>query len=459
MKTTLSIFFDRISNIGIYQELPYLEKLRIKLLNRGALITLIISIYYLLGRIIRHFYEMGPIENYSPIFGIFGVLTIWKLNSLQKFQYSKYFITFIIPIFLFISYIYYGNVIKVDLAFLALLLVNLLFYKSVSQRFYQFCYILGLHFSGILYLKNYGALKVLGNDDYFVFDPMIMIIGIAFIIIGSVSFLYQEAQYNYQEQLKLNLQLSKQNEELQSLIAKNENKNQLFGIIAHDLKEPGLAFHNLTKRLSYLLKNEPPEQIIEVAEHFENAGNKMFYTLDNLLNWSISQKEGIQQNPKKLNLFKFVNEVADQFEDIANQKKVIVINHVHENDFGFCDKNILSIILGNIIHNSVKFSNPKSEVVITSGEYQNNSMLVIQDFGKGIRKKVLAKINRGEIISTSGTLKENGYGLGLKSCFSLIEQMNGKIIIESEKGNGTIFKIVFPKPKLKKKKRAQLEMV
>lgn len=447
MKTTLTTFFDKISNIGINQNLPYLEKLRIKLLNRGALIALVISIFYIFSRTFRHFQGLAPIENYSVIFGIFGVLTVWTLNYFHKFQYSKYLITSIFPIALFIIYIYYGNFLKIDLAFMALLIVNLLFYKSVSTRFYHSCYVVGLYLLGNFYLYKNGSIETFANEDYFFLDPMVMIIGTAFIMVGSVSFLYREAQFNFQEQLKLNKQLSKQNEELQSLIEKNESKNQLFGIIAHDLKEPGLAFHNLTKRLSYLLKNEPPEQIIEAAGHFEKAGNKLFYTLDNLLNWSISQQEGIQQDPKKIKLFDLVNEIKEQFEDFASSKKVLVANHINKNDFGICDRNILSIIVANILHNSIKFSPQKSEVVITSDECPNNSMLIIHDFGKGMSKRVLSKIKRGEIVSTQGTCNEQGYGLGLKSCFSLIEHINGKISIESELGKGTSFTLAFPKPK------------
>ena len=452
MEATLKTLFNKISNIGIYQELPYLEKLRIKLLNRGALITLVISVFYILSRIFRHFQGMDPIENYSVIFGVFGVITVWTLNYFQKFQYTKYLITIIFPIALFVIYIYYGNFLKIDLAFMALLLVNLLFYKSISTRFYHSCYVVGLHLLGNFYLNKYGAIEIFITEDYFFLDPMVMIIGTAFIIVGSVSYLYHEAQFNFQEQLKLNNQLAQQNKKLQSLINENENKNQLFSIIAHDLKEPGLALYNLTNRVSYLLKNEAPEQIIETAEHYEKAGNKLFYTLNNLLNWTISQKEGIQQNPKKVDLFKLVKKSIDCFDDLANEKEVMIINHVDQDIFGVLDKDILSIILGNILHNSVKFSHPKSEVVISSNHCSGNSVLIIHDFGKGIDKELLAKIKKGEIFSTQGTQKEKGYGLGLKSCFSLIELINGEIIIESEEGKGTTFTLVIPNQKLKKKK-------
>ena len=72
-------------------------------------------------------------------------------------------------------------------------------------------------------------------------------------------------------------------------------------------------------------------------------------------------------------------------------------------------------------------------------------MIEVIDFGQGIEENVLQKIQAGEIISTKGTSDEKGYGIGLKICFALIEKLNGKLEIFSERENGSTFRMFIPK--------------
>ena len=71
----------------------------------------------------------------------------------------------------------------------------------------------------------------------------------------------------------------------------------------------------------------------------------------------------------------------------------------------------------------------------------------VKDDGVGISPGNQSKLfNIAENVSTKGTEKEAGTGLGLILCKDLVNKNGGKINMESEAGKGTTFKFTIPKP-------------
>jgi len=72
--------------------------------------------------------------------------------------------------------------------------------------------------------------------------------------------------------------------------------------------------------------------------------------------------------------------------------------------------------------------------------------LVIDDNGIGMSEEVLAKVNAQKYFTRSGTLQEKGSGFGLILCRDLLQKQGGNLLIESTKGEGSVFTIQLPKP-------------
>ena len=107
------------------------------------------------------------------------------------------------------------------------------------------------------------------------------------------------------------------------------------------------------------------------------------------------------------------------------------------------DVNSLVQVINNMISNSIQSYNGKTEQNIDLIVEKNNNTLIlsVKDYGCGIPQKVKDKLFK-EMVTTKG---KNGTGLGLYMSYSTIKaHFNGDILVESEEGKGTTFKILLP---------------
>ena len=116
-------------------------------------------------------------------------------------------------------------------------------------------------------------------------------------------------------------------------------------------------------------------------------------------------------------------------------------------DYYYGDDMKLKQVLINILGNSVKFTNPPGEVVLTAEEvscFENKCTLrfTMKDTGIGMDKEYIPKIF--EAFSQEDATTTNRYGgsgLGMAITKNFVEMMNGDIAVESEKGVGSVFTV------------------
>ena len=133
-------------------------------------------------------------------------------------------------------------------------------------------------------------------------------------------------------------------------------------------------------------------------------------------------------------------------ENFSADKEIEIENKISKKTEIFADENMLSTILRNLLTNSVKFTHRNGKISIFATETDKNIEISIKDNGIGIvqeKQKILFRIDNN--ISSQGTEKETGTGLGLILCREFVEKHNGKIWVKSETGKGSIFTFSIPK--------------
>lgn len=103
-----------------------------------------------------------------------------------------------------------------------------------------------------------------------------------------------------------------------------------------------------------------------------------------------------------------------------------------------CDENKLKQVFLNFIKNAIEAIGPDGMIRIEV-KVEEEIKIMIQDNGVGMNKEQLKKL--GEPFFTT---KKSGNGLGLMVSFKIIENLNGKVYIESEPNKGTTFHLSFP---------------
>ncbi len=246
------------------------------------------------------------------------------------------------------------------------------------------------------------------------------------------------------EELKVTIdQLQKSEKELEYL---NKTKDKFFSIIAHDLKNP----FNILIGYSDLLLNETdlkkqPEEFNKIVQSMNRTAEHSYSLLENLLAWARSQSGGLTVNFEKFNMAELINSNIEYYKEIASSKGINLFFKVEKQLHVLADKNMLNVILRNLIDNAVKFTVKDDRIDIISKMVDDKIKVSVCDSGKGISledQKKLFLIDSD--FKTKGTANESGTGLGLLLCKEFVNKNNGEIFVESEEGKGSIFTISLP---------------
>jgi len=243
------------------------------------------------------------------------------------------------------------------------------------------------------------------------------------------------------------IQLKNENIEARNLELKEslDFKNKIFSIIAHDLKSPVASLVQNSVLLDFDLEEDKRNQLFTSFRELSSAALNL---IDNLLYWGRSQGDQVNFSPESIDIRPVIEEVFTLHREMAGQKSITIEADFEGGTTAFADKELIEIILRNLVSNAIKFTNEGGNVRITvtkDPENEHLMLLIVKDNGVGIpENRIKDLLGNKVMISTAGTSRETGTGLGLRLCYELVKLHNGDLRIESESGNGTTIKISLP---------------
>ncbi|GAB4481190.1 MAG: hypothetical protein OHK0057_35590 [Thermoflexibacter sp.] len=232
-----------------------------------------------------------------------------------------------------------------------------------------------------------------------------------------------------------NRSISLQSAQLQEM---NKFKDKLFSIIAHDLRNPVVALKNTIDILEPELLHASELTFIktELLKQF----NSMDFTLTNLLEWARSQMKGETYLKENLNLHEIVENTIKLLLPLAQSKDITICNQMPASTIVHADLNHVRFIIRNLLNNAIKFTDKQGSITIGVDKKDKKYVIAVRDTGIGISKEEQNKLfAMSTNISTLGTDGEKGTGLGLILCKEFVEKNDGKIWVESQKGQGSTF--------------------
>ncbi len=242
------------------------------------------------------------------------------------------------------------------------------------------------------------------------------------------------------EELKTQMEIiNAQNVELEKL---NRVKNKFFSIVSHDLRAPINSLMSLFEMYRNGVLNE--EELGELLNRLEDTIYNTAAFLDNLLEWSKSQLEGITVNPIQVELHQIVSHNIKLMDSHIRTKSIKVQNNVPADALAFVDLNMIHVVIRNLLSNAIKFCKANDEVVFEAKLEGENIICTIRDTGPGISDTDLENLFNLAHTPNTGTAGERGYHIGLILCQDMITQNHGSLKVDSQLGKGTTFFITLP---------------
>jgi len=277
-----------------------------------------------------------------------------------------------------------------------------------------------------------------------------LIIIISFLLISGITtygfFVIKKANRLLTEK---NIEISKQKDEIANqaneLKELNALKDKLFSIISHDLRSPLFSLIGMLKlaKEGHFSESEQKEILDDLSKNVEYNTE----LLENLLKWANSQLKGSVINPSIFDIRDIVSNKIALYSKTANSKGIVIKNSVSEGSSVYADKDMVEIVVRNLLTNALKFSETGDEVIVRSTQKDGHVALCVEDNGVGITQDIFSKLFGNQIITSRGTNNEKGTGLGLILCRDFVTLNGGEIWAESEVNMGSKFYFTLPTPK------------
>ena len=222
-------------------------------------------------------------------------------------------------------------------------------------------------------------------------------------------------------------------------------KTEFLAQMSHEIRTPV----NVILSYNSLLREEFVENISEefsmVFKSIDQAGKRLVRTIDLILNMSMFQAGKLEIASTDVDMQFILLNLIHEFKFIADEKKLdlLFINktsdaYVHTDEF------ILIHVFQNLIENALKYTtHGKVEVVLYKNSY-NKTCVDIIDTGIGISRDYLESMFKPFTQEDTGySRKYEGVGLGLALVKNYLDLIGAEIKVDSEKGKGSVFTVVF----------------
>jgi signal transduction histidine kinase/Flp pilus assembly protein TadD len=211
----------------------------------------------------------------------------------------------------------------------------------------------------------------------------------------------------------------------------NREKDKLFSIISHELRNPLYWFQNLSEVLSKKFREMPPEKVQKSLSALDESAKNSFHLMDNLLQWSRSKLNRIHPKKGEHDLRKLVADAADMYQTILRHKDIGFRNAIPDGVLIHADADLLSCVIRNLLSNAIKYTPASGNISVDLNLTEDLATVIVADSGTGIPHADVNSVFSDNIISMDGLMQEKGSGIGLKLCKDFVELNGGVIWVES----------------------------
>lgn len=262
---------------------------------------------------------------------------------------------------------------------------------------------------------------------------LITIILFLFKILKSRSKLKQDLQFKY-----LEAERTKQT---------NKQKLEFFTNISHEFRTPLTL---ILGPLNQILKDyRGSSKMYKKLLVIENNANHLLHLINRLMDFRKFESNLYTLQAAEGNIIKFLKEIFLSFTEFAAHGNYsFQFNSKEEEILVYYDRNKLERVFYNVISNAFRYTPQGGKIVLSVEKTQDHIKIKVEDSGVGIAKEYKSKIfDRFFEVAANNKPDKNynkGTGIGLSIAKNIVELHKGKIAVDDNEIQGSIFSVILP---------------
>jgi signal transduction histidine kinase len=243
----------------------------------------------------------------------------------------------------------------------------------------------------------------------------------------------------------------------QELARANRLKDEFLSTISHELRTPLNAIIGMTDLLKEEVFGEINAEQLDALQIIDRSSSNLLELIVNILDFTNIAAGRLILNLRPTNINYLCESALELVQKLIETKKIQIESHIPQNlpDLNI-DHGRIQQVLAHLIANAVKFSPEQSLVKLgvsilsdreanNSNKYRNWLRFTVTDQGIGIAPEDLPRLFQPftQVDSTLNRQYE-GMGIGLAIVKQIVELHDGRVIVESDLGIGSIFSIELP---------------
>jgi two-component system phosphate regulon sensor histidine kinase PhoR len=226
----------------------------------------------------------------------------------------------------------------------------------------------------------------------------------------------------------------------------SEIKTDFINNMTHEFKTPIATINLALDAIKNPKVIEDKEKVFRYLQMIRDENKRMHAQVENVLRISKLEKKELEISKESHNVQDIIEDAIEHVHLIIEDRKGSITTHFEAsrttvllNDVHFTN------VIVNILDNAIKYSPEVPVIDIYTENVKEFILIKIKDQGDGMNKAAQKRIFEKFYREHTGDLHNvKGHGLGLAYVKRIVEDHNGQVFVESEKGKGSTFIIKVP---------------
>ena len=226
----------------------------------------------------------------------------------------------------------------------------------------------------------------------------------------------------------------------------SEIKTDFINNMTHEFKTPIATINLALDAIKNPKVIDDKEKVFRYLQMIRDENKRMHAQVENVLRISKLEKKELDISKESQDIQQIIEDAIEHVHLIIEDRQGIITTHFGANRTSVLlnDVHFTNVIV-NILDNAIKYSPENPVIDIYTENVKDFIVIKIKDQGAGMNKVALKRIFEKFYREHTGDIHNvKGHGLGLAYVKRIIEDHNGQIFVESEKGKGSTFIIKLP---------------